>query len=535
MIASSASSHHAAACLVLAAACSGKDAMTGTADGGVRDDGAIPVDASLTSDADATPDLNDAQPNGSAEAGADAGTLTTFDDVFGSARLYGVTDDGYVIYLDGDSNVCAVSLSGGPPAQLTPVGFNAPVIVQSNVVLIYPFQDADGIGPLVAWSSAGGLHQLSAASTSAVWRSVSADSADILYLDHATADTDAGTGRVNGDLYVANVDGSRVTLLRGGISQYWDDQAPCYFNFYFAGSYAVLSQCTPVTDTDAGSQQQTVSTWTFPAQDWQPIELPAYRAGFVYANAVDRSGAWLMLSTSAGLQLYPVAGGAPRTVDPTGYWGEFSGDGQSIVYTTSGGALVRTPVAYSSPQTLVTSDILGLLALSPDDRHALVYETLSQTGQTALYLASATMPSLPSAVLMTATGESADGTMLGDAFTTDSSHVIAWSNVDPSTGTGTLVAEATSGSSNATELASRSNAAWAVGGASVVFSANTSNAHVFDIEWMDTSQTAAARKLVAGAIGFYFYVSPARDRIIYLAPAAGGSAVHAGIFTLALP
>jgi hypothetical protein len=530
--------------LTLSGACSGSVAATSTVDSGAGNDAGAHVDASGPSDASAPSDAHeaaapsdagahdtgtpsDAHPQGDADAAGGPAALATFDDTSGAATLYGITGDGYLIYADGSSTVHAVSLSGGTPIQLAQIGSSlAWVTVQNNVALIMPSPDANGIGPLVVWSAAGGLHQLSAASTTALNWSVSADSTHVLYFDHAAAQADSGTGAVDGDLYVANADGSGVTLLREGISQYWDNQAPCYYNFSFAGSYAVLWQCTPA------ASGQNVTAWTFPEQGWQPIQLPGYLSGNGYGFDVDKSGTLLLLETAAGLQLYPLAGGSPTTIDSAGAWGVFTSDGSTLLYTTTAGVLNRVQVAHPSPpQQLVPGSVHGLAGLSPDGQHVLVFDHEAPVGPIDLYLASAVSPSTPVALVPTTTAE-VGMVMSGDPFTTDSSHAIFFSNMDTSTWLGTLMAGPTSGSGNPVQLATNSNAAWAVGPSGVVFSTQVSSG-TFAIGWADTSQAAPPTTLVPNALGTGFLVTPARDRIVYIAPSGVGSG--ASIFTRAVP
>jgi len=466
--------------------------------------------------------------------------------------LWGVTGDGFAIYSTGTSSPSfyAVSLSGGAPVPIaqTSGGGYPFAVVQQNVAFVYTNPDQYYVGPVTAWTSGGGAHQLSAASY--YLTGASSDSSHIAYLDNVSEQSgDAGLAIV-GDLYGANADGSGAKLLQAGVSGWYlangGGSSSCYTYFSFAGSYAVLFACSQ----SGGAPTEQV--WSYPSPGWQGAQIVANATSL---SGFDNAGTQALVTTSAGLQSVPLAGGATATIDPTGAAGLFTSDGKNVVYVTTMGSLARSPVANPAPQQLVASGVQGLWAISPDDKSVLLFESYSQqTGLTDLYIASSATAgnATPLVTAQTAMVGGPNSYMSGSAFSADSSHALFWSGVAIPMGQqyfpviGTLQSGPTGAAATAAQLGKNSNAAWAVGGSAIAFADNLAmvgnSASTFDIEWVDTSKTTPATTVVKGAIGSTggapFYVAPSRDRVVYVGsePAdAGDAGSILDLYTAPLP
>jgi hypothetical protein len=492
-------------------------------------------------------------PDSAASSGHDAGGGTIRIASGDYLVLWGVTGDGYAVYSTGANteSFYAVSLSGGAPIAIAQASGNGNypfAVVQQNVAFVYTNPDQYYVGPVTAWTSGGGAHQLSASSY--YLTGASSDSSHIAYLDNVSEQSgDAGLAIV-GDLYGANADGSAVKLLRAGVSGWYVQGAGgssnCYTYFSFAGSYAVLFACTQ----SGGAPTEQV--WSYPSPGWQGSQIVANATSL---SGFDNAGTQALVTTSSGLQSVPLAGGAASTIDPTGAAGLFTSDGKSVVYVTTMGALARSPVANPAPQQLVASGVEGLWAISPDDKSVLVYESYSQqTGLTDLYIASAATAgnAKPLVAAQTAMVGGPNSYMAGNPFSADSTHALFWSGVAIPMGQqyfpviGTLQSGPTAAATTPAQLGKNSNAAWALGGSAIAFADNLAmvgnNPLTFDIEWVDTSKTTPAVKVVKGAIGSSggapFYVAPAHDRVVYVGsePADAGDAGSVlDLYTAPLP
>jgi hypothetical protein len=466
--------------------------------------------------------------------------------------LWGVTGDGYAIYSTGASNPSfyAASLSGGAPIAIAQTSGNGYpfAVVQQNIAFVYTNPDQYYVGPVTVWSSGGGAHPISASSY--YLTGASSDSSHIAYLDNVSEQSGDGGLAIVGDLYGANADGSGAKLLQAGLSGWYvaggGGSSTCYTYFSFAGSYAVLFACT---QTSGGPTEQ---VWSYPSPGWQGTQIVANATSL---SGFDNAGTQALVTTSAGLQSVPLAGGAPAVIDPTGAAGLFTSDGKKVVYVTTMGALARSPVANPAPQQLVASGVEGLWALSPDDGSVLLYENYSQqTGLTDLYIAAAAAPgnATPLVSAQTAMVGGPNSYMAGNAFSADSSRALFWSGVAIPMGQqyfpviGTLQSGHAGAGATPAPLGKNSNAAWAVGGSAIAFADNLTmvgnSPSTFDIEWADTSKTTPATPVVKGAIastgGAPFYVTSAHDRVVYVGsePADAGDAGSVlDLYTAPLP
>ena len=501
---------------------------------------------------DAGEPMPDSAAGNDAATGHDAGAGTVRVASGDYLVLWGVTGDGFAVYSTGASNPSfyAVSLSGGAPVPIAQTSGNGYpyAVVQQNVAFVYTNPDQYYVGPVTVWTSGGGAHQISASSY--YLTGASSDSSHIAYLDNVSEQSgDAGFAIV-GDLYGADADGSGAKLLQAGVSGWYvaggGESTTCYTYFSFAGSYAVLFACSQ----SGGAPTEQV--WSYPSPGWQGSQIVANATSL---SGFDDAGTQALVTTSAGLQSVPLAGGAPATIDPTGAAGLFTSDGKNVVYVTTMGALARSAVANPAPQQLVASGVEGLWAISPDDGSVLLFESYdAQSGLTDLYIASTATAgnATPLVSAQTAMVGGPNSYMAGNAFSADSSHALFWSGVAIPMGQqyfpviGTLQSGPTGAAAMAAPLGKNSNAAWAVGGSAIAFAANLAmvgnSASTFDIEWVDTSKSTPAATVVKGAIGSTggapFYVTPSHDRVVYVGsePAdAGDAGSILDLYTAPLP
>ena len=212
-------------------------------------------------------------------------------------------------------------------------------------------------------------------------------------------------------LTVSTIDGKTQTSLVTSINLTNQNCFPPAVQF--SGETVIAQYCVP-PGADAGTttEMATIAAFTAPTfapvsfgSTFQPQEGPAF--------LVNPAGtAALLVNPGTGLSLYPLAGGTPSTIDPKGISGLFTPTGD-ILYTTTGGALVRYTATSGTTTTLVSSGLAFPLNLSPDGNWLQAADQQDSTsGLTDLYLVSATTPGPANAVVKTpstsALGFSAD-------------------------------------------------------------------------------------------------------------------------------
>jgi hypothetical protein len=222
--------------LAVAAIACGGSTLGGTHDSGAPEGSAYDAGGPVGDAAGPTPDAgspSDAAQGQDGHPGPGTIRIASGD----SLVLWGVTGDGYAVYSTGASNPSfyAVSLSGGAPVAIAQASGNGYpyAVVQQNVAFVYTNPDQYYVGPVTAWTSGGGAHQLSA--TSYYLTGASSDSSHIAYLDNVSEQSgDAGLTIV-GDLYGANADGSGAKLLQAGVSGWYvAGGGSSYCNTYFS-------------------------------------------------------------------------------------------------------------------------------------------------------------------------------------------------------------------------------------------------------------------------------------------------------------
>jgi hypothetical protein len=414
-----------------------------------------------------------------------------------TVTMVGVTSDGYAIYMDNKSNaVSAIGLTAGSTPIVVSAGSASSFqYVSGPVVLYWTALDMKEVGTLSSWTKAHGSQTISTSAIASFGTyAVSADGSNVLYFDGIDETTLAGT------VTVASTATGAKTALLPSVSV-----TGCFGQLAFGGTTAIVSHCTA---PDGGAGPSTaISSFTGPS--WAQVTVAE---NVRQAFTVDDAGAQVLVTGAASLAAYPVGGGAAKVIDTVAGVGAFSADGTSVAYTTPTSELKRSEIATPAPIKLA-SGLAGLLGLSPDANWALAYLTRDpNTGNSDLYLASAATPGAP-----TTLASMVSATVLGDAFTADSSHALFYANFDTSTLLGTFSSVSTSGGAT-TAYSQTASISYATSGAKALYNDNY-NPNVgllgtADIHAVDTSKSAAPTLLVSQA-DMYFYPTAAKDRIVY--------------------
>jgi hypothetical protein len=545
----------------LYAACSsvdagGRDGGAATLEGGIEDGGtkveAAAVDSSL---AEGAAPFDAGGPSEEADADAEGGPAGSLPNgaqlVVGTVvLLQGVTSDDYAIYIDGTaSTLNAVPLSGGgAPILIAPVDPTTQVALSGSVAFYWTaVNQSTGAGTLAIWTSAHGAKTLSTSSQvpSAGFQvvAVSADGTMVLFYDQLD---ESGA---SGNLAVANVDGTGKTTLLSALDI--SSTSPCYSNFNFAGD-SVVSVYAPWVAADAGPPVVAVAAFTGPS--WSPVTLAT---NVECGLTVDGTGQFALVPTGGGLVAYPLPSGTPSLIDSTGSGGALlsppagspPGTADDVLYADTSAELKRATIgSSSSPTLLLDSGVNYVWVVSPDTNWALTGQKYALASNVYLYdfgLASSTIPGAASTLVPTVSG-----TVLGDVFTADSSHVLyATAPTDGGTATAatplTLFAAATgaaaagdaggggdAGAAAARLLAVGAGEALAGVGAKVVYGVvEPGNNQAYDVFSVDTSETAPAVPLVSFADA-PFFLSAQKDKLVYTW--SQGDAI-AGLYVLVIP
>jgi hypothetical protein len=431
--------------------------------------------------------------------------------VGGALTLRDMTSDGWIVYSDNATlTLHAAPIAGGSPRDIVSLGDSFAVSVWGKVVFAWSHKNAAGVGSLTVWTSAGEPRAVSSASL-APWVAATTDGTAILYLDNVDA-----PGQ-NGDLVAAAGDGSSPEVILPALTGLSNDG--CRALLGFAGSNALAAHCA------GGATEATISSFAMPG--WKRADLATHAAE---DWSTDPAGTMLLTATSAGTILVPIRGGAPTIIDPLGGTGVLVANGQSAIYGTSTNALRRSAVISPSPTTLVPSGVGGLYSVSPDEKFVLFYDKLDPVHLVSdMFLSSATTPGAPLTLSATETAG-----VFGDPFTSDSSHVLYFTEVDTTSQIGTLNTLALG--DRAPKVVSRdASVVWAATGAKIVFSdhyAWTGSRGHADVRTVDTSKSAPPRLIVNQADSEIF-LSPALDQVVYTWSLDDGP--RAGIYVATIP
>jgi hypothetical protein len=206
---------------------------------------------------------------------------------------------------------------------------------------------------------------------------------------------------------------------------------------------------------------------------------------------VDPTGTQVLLpGASGGLALYPIAGGAPKTVDANGVSGSaiYANKGD-IVYATSGGAVNLYSAAMGTSTALLATGSYIPQTLSPDGSWMQVSKTIDpMTGYADVFLASATTAGMATSLWTMPTATP-------NGFTTDSKY--EFFSVGATNMTSDLYSSPVSGGAPS-KLATIAGAV-ALPGSVIAIADNYMPAGTADIEVVDMSNPTAKKTLVTQA------------------------------------
>jgi hypothetical protein len=453
-----------------------------------------------TSDSSTDAGTTDASGETSTESGVDAGPdcgslpptgkqlVASMDPVV----VLGMTGDGNAVYWDLTTEVIfGVPIAGGSPSTIGKMTSQGRTLwANGSKAILYLPAATDpftAIAPLSSWSAAGGTHVIS---TSALAQDsyfytydVSQDGAYVAYF--------ATTDGMSGTLTVSTVDGKTQTPLAMNVDLTANGStgAVCYPMVQFAGDTVIAQYCsTPEPAT-------VVSTIaTFAAPTFAPVTIVSMFTPTNSPIGVDPTGKLLLLPGAAGgLDLYPIAGGAPVVVDANAAGAVFTASGD-ILYTNTSGALLRYSATTHMATMLVASGLGFPLYLSPDGNWLQAASTQDATTQlTDLYVLSTTTPGTAKPVVNTAT-VSAFG------FSADSKYSAFGTNF-PTVSAGTFDFEASLSAGGApTKVLSAVTLPLPTHGSKLVGNINQSKVTgAADIVALDLSSTAKPTTLVTQA------------------------------------
>jgi VCBS repeat-containing protein len=454
----------------------------------------------------------------------------------------GLTSDGYAFYEDTNTQVLyAVPAAGGSPSNLGSMTSQGRTFYLNGGKAVLFLPEASnvntGLAPLSAWTAASGPAVISTGAVSfydayAYSYDVTLDGTKVLYF--------ASTDSLTATLTVSSIDGKTQTKIAQNIDL---TNEYCVPMAQFTKDTVVAYYClaAPTTDAavgDAGVGALTIASFASPAYNQVTlVTVPAPTATTPLYNPapVSADGTKLLLSPYQGLSdlaLYPIAGGAPTTVDPSGVQGGFLPTGD-IIYTTQSGALMSyavtdAGVGDAGAALALATDVGGLLALSPDGKWLQVMNAEDQYYLTNLFLASATTPGTLTTLWSATSAEALGFTMDSkyEAFATNVSTNFGSSNFD-------LQASEVSGGGAPTKILTSAGGFAFTTASKLVINVNgnavTGNA---DIEAIDLSDPTAASTLVTQADPSFFY-APGPKQILYSWNCTPTAA--AGVWTVSAP
>ena len=447
----------------------------------------------------------------------------------------GLTSDGYALYEDTNTQVLyAVDTAGGMPASLGTMTSQGGTFYRNGgkavLFLPAPADPASSIGVLSAWSAASGPIVMSSSILAFDAYNynydVTKDGAYVAYF---------AFGGGNATLTISTIDGQTKRALVPNIDL---SNQSCFPFVQFVGDTLVAYYClaTPVPDSGAAAGALTIASFAVASSNFAaitPVTLvnlpaPTQNNPLQYPYSVSPDGTNLLVPSSSGLALYPIAGGSPTTIDANGGGGAFTPTGD-VVYGATGGALRRYSGADAgSPVTLTSSGVAYLLALSPDGNWLQFGKNVTSAGnQTDIWITSTTTPGSPTQP-WSQTNASAFG------FTADSHYETFATNQPTTFGITTFdfYASPVSGGTATKILSSAGTLAFTTGSKFVTNVNVDKLTGSADIESVDLSNPSAATTLVAQADPNFFYAG-GPNKVVYTWYCAPNST--AGIWAVTAP
>jgi VCBS repeat-containing protein len=499
----------------LAAACA---AILGCSGAGGGASSTAPSDAGRARDSLATADAASNDANAACGDVPPSGKqlVATTDPV----SVLGLTKDGYAIYFDTNSlSLDAVPMKGG---AMRSIGSNTSqsgtVWINGTSVLFLPTpaNPNTGIAPLSAWSATSGAHTISASAFAydSYYYTYDIDptAAHVAYL--------ASTDGLSATLTVSSIDGKTQTPLVDHIDL--TNQA-CPPILQFSGETLLTSYCLSAGFSDAGGLEAIA---TFAGPSFAQVTLGTVTPNGGPVASVNPQNTAILVSSSPGLIVYPLTGGAATTVDAAGSAGLFTTTGD-IVYTTMDGALKRYSMTSATMTPLVASKMNYLLALSPDDQWAQVAEQMDlNTGLSDLYLASATTAG-------SATSSWGKPTAAPMGFSSDSAFSTFGLNFPTTFGALPFDVEASpvAGGSPSEASQSLSQPLFTSGSHLIVNDHVTRLTGAADIESLDLAASSERKTLVTQAAPNYIWAPP--DQLVYSWNCRSDSA--SGVWVISTP
>jgi hypothetical protein len=388
----------------------------------------------------------------------------------GTHTVLGITTDDFVAAADTTRMMKVVPVAGGMAEPIATDTFDGRI--SGKVVFVWSEVDqvTRRFGAIKVWTNANKVQRLGETSTIAT-RGATLDGEYLMFTDNANT-----TGSI-ADLYVAKSDGSGKLMVLPQRMAF----EPCQPRIAPAGQKFVVAHCLPMGD--AGAAPATLSL-VDPATGM----ATTLASGLVPFVAVNKPGthALAVTTTSNILSVITLAGGTPVVIEPGVAVREarFNAAGDEVFYVTQAGALKRTPIAAPAPMTLGGTGVRGIDDISPDEKFLAYHKLVDGDGVGDLFLAPTTPPGTPVTI---AAGEVA---VFGDVFTTDSSRLLYYSDLDSSLA-GTLNAHPVAGGA---EIKISNSKVW------VSFS-TASGKVVYNDNWKRVMQAGRADIKVADGTG----------------------------------
>jgi hypothetical protein len=471
------------------------------------------IDAATAVDAGSPPDV--ALPGNDAGAGIDVGAPLGDGGVAcveggagpkgtqlvpsATASILGLTGDDQVVYVDtASSSLFVVSAAGGRPTSIGPTQGSSSVRIASNAVLNWTGVNSDGTvsSGLQLWTSAKGAQAVAGASLVGA-ADLNRDGTRVLVFDNTTAKA--------ADLFVAGADGSARVKLASGVP-WWPTCIPLVS---FVGDAALLGYCSGAPPASGARPIGTLCLYVGAGPASTTLSTTAD------LSSVQSTATSILFNASDGLTVANADTGSKTLVDSAGMSASLTGDGQSVVYVARDGAIKRSPIASPSPTTLVApSGFQTLSAVSPDGGWVLASKMSDpNTGNSDIYLASATTAGPATTILATPTGA-----FYGSAFTADSSRVLYVDRT--ANGAGLYHAAPTTGA-GAVQIATDVWIGFATTASRVVFNAGfvpqvgLQGQGIADIDSIDLSASAPAPTLLVNQADPGLFFTSAGDRVVY--------------------
>jgi hypothetical protein len=444
--------------------------------------------------------------DGGVDAGPDLGVVVTGTRLLaGDLDVKGITSDGFVAVLDQSRGVLAVPLAGGPFQTVDDAGESAGV--RGNVIASFRNFDAVAqFGDVAVWTSAG--------------RTDFPASIGLLAVnDDATrffASTGSSSDATMTNLVVGGLDGAGVVAVFSASTD-----ASCRPGAAFVGDRFIVAHCDP------GSTSATISS----------VDPVSGAVTSLLADAKDQ------------LAVVPGAAGLVAVIGANGDAFLTKGDGASMtvighevdaaVATPDGSAVLlrargvisRVDVATAQTSTLVAKDAQSIWAVSADGRSLLYRLNLApRYGYGDLYLTSALAPA--AALTLSA---SLDTTTFGDAFTRDGSRVLYVTDADDLF-VGTLRARGVTDDDAPATYGQRVWITRAYADTRVAFTSDyvpvPERPGRAVLRVADTADGGAASSIIATFAGADFFLTPARDRVVF---SFNDGTDRAGLYVASLP